>query len=63
MNISDEDADWARDIMSDVLAARAVLETVKRPRGTLSNPALSCRDLRTAHSDFSDGMYGGELRY
>lgn len=41
--------------MNGVIAARTALDAAKRPRGTQVNPALSCRDLRTAHSDLTDG--------
>lgn len=43
--------------MNGVLAARTALDAAKRPRGTRANPGLSCRDLRTAHSNLTDGEY------
>lgn len=52
---TDVEIDWTREIMSGVLAARSTLETTKRPWGTRSNPALSCKDLRSSHVNLTDG--------
>lgn len=41
--------------MNGVIAAHTSLDAARRPRGTRTNPALSCRDLRTTYSNFSDG--------
>lgn len=41
--------------MSGVMAARAALQDARRPRGSRHNPALSCKDLRTSHTNMTDG--------
>lgn len=53
--LSDEEVEWTREIMNGVLAARTAIDAANRPRGTQSNPALSCRDLRTTHPNATDG--------
>lgn len=53
--VEEEEIEWIQEVMNGVIAARTTLDTARRPRGTRANPALSCRDLRTAHSNFSDG--------
>lgn len=55
LSIPEEEIEWTREIMAGVLAARGTLDAARRPRGTRSNPALSCRDLRTSHANLTDG--------
>lgn len=57
----DEEIEWVKEIMTGVLQARGALEATKRPRGTKSNPALSCRDLRVAHVNLTDGNFNSYL--
>lgn len=61
--LSDEEIEWAKDIMTGVITARTTLEAARRPRGTRSYPALSCRDLRTSHINLTDGMNSSGFSY
>lgn len=52
---AEEEIEWVKEVMTGVLQARGALEAAKRPLGTRSNPALSCRDLKATHVNISDG--------
>lgn len=58
----EEDIEWVKEIMTGVLTARGALEAARRPRGSRSYPALSCRDLRTSHVNLTDGYYWIDAR-
>lgn len=59
---SDEEIEWAHEIMTGVVAARTAIEAARKPRGTRTNPALSCRDLRTSHANLTDGKSSYHIR-
>ncbi|KAH8034457.1 hypothetical protein HPB51_024397 [Rhipicephalus microplus] len=44
-------------IFANVYIMRREIEHIRRPVGSQLNPARSCRDLRLAHPDTSDGWY------
>ncbi|KAL1429207.1 hypothetical protein MTO96_016538 [Rhipicephalus appendiculatus] len=44
-------------IFANVYIMRREIEHIRRPVGSQPNPARSCRDLRLAHPDTSDGWY------
>lgn len=56
-SVDSSDAGGVSESQGLIQSLKDEIESIKRPSGTQTNPARTCKDLHMCHGDFKDGRY------